>query len=287
MADATNSDKTGMVAYNGTGTFNGRTITAGTGISVANGDGVSANPTISAGATIATTYTEDSGSATPSLNNLNILGGTGITTSGAGSTVTIDADASVPTTFTEDSGSATPAANNLNILGTGGIVTSGSGSTVTIDGSGVGGGLWTLLDTKSGAASFYDFTTSLDDTYQAYAIFWDIVISANTTAIVIQVSNDGGGSFISTASYWSGLASTSIGAVIGNGGSAASNDYGWAWVYNVGTSTNVVVSGFGRKGGGNKSTSCEAITSVNALRLRPLGSSPTISSGSARLYGVG
>jgi hypothetical protein len=40
---------------------------------------------------VPTTFTEDSGTATPAANNLNIVGGAGITTSGSGSTVTITA----------------------------------------------------------------------------------------------------------------------------------------------------------------------------------------------------
>lgn len=39
--------------------------------------------------TVATTYTEDSGTATPAANNLNVNGSNGIKTSGTGSTVTI------------------------------------------------------------------------------------------------------------------------------------------------------------------------------------------------------
>lgn len=88
--------------------------------------------TASLNGTVATTYVEDVGSATPSANTLSIRGAAGITTSGAGSTVTITAGGTIPTTFTEDSGSATPSANNLNVLGGTGIATSGAGSTVTI-----------------------------------------------------------------------------------------------------------------------------------------------------------
>jgi hypothetical protein len=40
---------------------------------------------------VATTYQEDSGTATPALNILNVLGGTGVTTSGTGNTITINA----------------------------------------------------------------------------------------------------------------------------------------------------------------------------------------------------
>lgn len=39
---------------------------------------------------VATLYTEDIGTATPAANNLNVLGGTGISTSGFGSTITIN-----------------------------------------------------------------------------------------------------------------------------------------------------------------------------------------------------
>jgi hypothetical protein len=47
--------------------------------------------TIQAAGSVATTYDEDSGSATPSAGVLNIVGGTGITTQGSGNTVTINA----------------------------------------------------------------------------------------------------------------------------------------------------------------------------------------------------
>lgn len=40
--------------------------------------------------TIATQYTTDSGIAVPAANNLNVLGGAGASTSGAGSTITIN-----------------------------------------------------------------------------------------------------------------------------------------------------------------------------------------------------
>lgn len=104
------------------------------------GDGflsVAGNPgsftlTISDDGTVATTFTEDSGTATPLSNNINILGGTGVDTSGAGDTITIEAADAVPLLFTEDSGTATPALNNLNISGGNGIGTTGAGDTVTV-----------------------------------------------------------------------------------------------------------------------------------------------------------
>jgi hypothetical protein len=98
---------------------------------------VSGNPgtntlTISQNGTVATSYAEDAGSAVPSAGVLKIIGGMGISTTGAGNTVTINASASTPLTFTEDAGTATPALNNLNVFGGTGITTSGAGSNVTI-----------------------------------------------------------------------------------------------------------------------------------------------------------
>lgn len=46
--NAINLSASGIAAYDGAGTFAGRTITAGTGITVSNGSGVSGNPTINA-----------------------------------------------------------------------------------------------------------------------------------------------------------------------------------------------------------------------------------------------
>jgi hypothetical protein len=93
---------------------------------------VSVGGTISTSGAVATSYTADAGSAVPALGVLNVLGGTGCSTSGAGSTLTINADSAVPLSFSTDSGSAVPAANVITIAGGAGISTSGAGSTVTI-----------------------------------------------------------------------------------------------------------------------------------------------------------
>lgn len=176
MANATNSDKTGVSCYDGAGTFNGRTITAGTGISVADGDGVSANPTISADDVVATSYTADSGSAVPVANNLNVLGGTGIDTSGADDTLTISASADVATTYTTDSGIATAAANNINVVGTGSTSTSGSGSTITINSTGGSAG-GVIQQMRTATTSYLtlggniDFDNSIPQSSQGSQLF--------------------------------------------------------------------------------------------------------------------
>jgi hypothetical protein len=84
--------------------------------------------------TVVKTVAGDSGTATPSSHSFTVTGGTGVTTTGSGSTITIDAAATTPLSFPTDSGTATPAANALTIAGGEGIDVSGSGSTVTIAG---------------------------------------------------------------------------------------------------------------------------------------------------------
>ena len=133
----------GVVTETLTGNSGGAVGPTGNNINVV-GDGtfitVAGNPgtstlTIGHGGAFATQFTEDAGIAVPAAGNLNIVGGTGISTSGAGSTVTITAIGGTPTTFTANSGSATPALNNLNVLGSGGVTTTGSGDTITITAS--------------------------------------------------------------------------------------------------------------------------------------------------------
>jgi hypothetical protein len=105
----------------------------GTGPLSVQGDPGTNTLTITDSGTLATSYVEDTGSAAPTGGVLNVVGGTGVTTSGAGNTITITAGAEVPTTFVENTGSATPSVNTLNVVGTGSITTSGAGSTITIE----------------------------------------------------------------------------------------------------------------------------------------------------------
>lgn len=276
MANSTNSDKTGVSCYDGSGTYNGRTITAGSGISVADGDGVSGNPTISADADVATTYTADSGSATPAANNLNVLGGTGIDTSGSGSTLTITGSDAVPLTFTADSGSATPASNNLNIVGTNGISTSATGDTVTVDGSGLGGA-WVLIDTiNTTGVTEWEFT-DLDSTYLTYLLRYSVNTSAGST-FYIQVSDNNGSSYYTTL-YSNSRSATPAGMNISSTSSFAG---GYAMLYGIGVATVTIANINGRYGIFN-SASAEAATSVNAIRIKTV---PNITGGSASLWGL-
>lgn len=65
------------------------TLTAGTGITITNAAG---SITIDAAASAALSFPTDSGTATPAANALTVVGGTGISTSGSGSTVTVSSD---------------------------------------------------------------------------------------------------------------------------------------------------------------------------------------------------
>lgn len=86
--------------------------------------------TLSDDGAIATTYTADSGTATPSSNNLNIVGSGIISTSGSGDTITITAAGSVPVAIHTDSGNAIPSGGVLNVLGGNNITTTGSGNSI-------------------------------------------------------------------------------------------------------------------------------------------------------------
>ena len=81
---------------------------------------------------IPTSFPTNLGTAVPVANILNVLGGTGITTSAVGNTITItNTSTQNPTTFNTDAGSAVTVANAITFHGTNGITFSGAGSTVT------------------------------------------------------------------------------------------------------------------------------------------------------------
>jgi hypothetical protein len=104
----------------------------GTTITIAGNPGTSTLTASTTGA-VATSYPTNSGTAIPALGVLNVFGGNGMTTSGAGNTVTVTSTATFPT----DSGTATPTSGGaLTIHGGTGITTSGAGSTVTITNTG-------------------------------------------------------------------------------------------------------------------------------------------------------
>ena len=153
---------------------------------------------------IPTSFVTDAGTAQPIANTLEVLGGTGITTSGATNVVTISLSGtgSVQTLTGNSGGPISPTAGNINTLGTGSITIVGSGSTLTSQLTGltihnvlIGAGTATITKVapsatsgvpliSQGAASDPVFGTAVvagggtgDTSFTAYA-----VITGGTTA---------------------------------------------------------------------------------------------------------
>lgn len=127
-------DSTNFTATSGAITSNPITITAGTGLSGGGSVNLGGSVTLNAGPTVATTYVCNTGSATPALNVLNVLGDTaqGVSTSGASSTATV----TVANATTSSKGVSSY--NSTNFTVTAGNVTSNA---ITINtGTGLSGG---------------------------------------------------------------------------------------------------------------------------------------------------
>ena len=106
-ANAINVSTGGVIAFDGTATFNSRTITAGTGITVTNGSGVSGNPTIAASG-MGLTWTDNSGTFTAVANHGYFITATATPTlpasPSAGDTVAFAIDAAAVATVTGNTG---------------------------------------------------------------------------------------------------------------------------------------------------------------------------------------
>lgn len=120
----------------------------------------------------ALTITGDAGgSLSPVADNWNIVGGTGISTSGAGNTLTItNTDPASDLTMTAESGGPIfPLLGNWIIEGGTGITTSGAGNTITIDATGGGGGITgyitTTYSTPGSGTHVFDASTQWVDVF--------------------------------------------------------------------------------------------------------------------------
>ena len=85
------------------------------------------------GAATPTSCVTDSGTATPALNVLNVLGGTLCDTAGAGNTITLNVDGTVIASLVSDSGTATGSSNSATVTGGTLIGTTATGATLTIN----------------------------------------------------------------------------------------------------------------------------------------------------------
>lgn len=275
-------------------------VAGGTGIATTGTVGPN-TVTISATGAVATSYVTNSGTAIPSGNVLDVLGGTGITTSGSGHTVTITASTAVPLTFDTDSGTATPAANAITFHGTGGITTSGAGSTVTINGSGIGAGAWVLLQTQTvTGASTATFTTNFSSSYNYYRLYFYNVTDTSagaSTAFLVQLSTNAGSSYI-TSGYKTNN-DTPAGIYLFQWGSSITTLVGQGYVdlinfsSGVGypTGVNAIAALYDPSGGsvvngtlGNVGVYTTSSTIVNALRV--VTNDSTSFSGTFSLYGI-
>jgi len=218
---------TGIAARTGTSTWATRTITAGTGVSITNGDGIAGNPTISATSAVPTTFTTDSGVATPAANNLNIVGtaAQGISSSGSGSTVTL----TVANATTSQKGVVALATNAEAIAGT------DTAKAITADdlkaklgaqtlhgvsvGAGTTGALaWTAAGTNgqvlvgsSAADPVFSTLTSSDSSvsFTTGAGTLSLQVAGGTT-VGKTITGDSGGALSPTAGNWNLLGTGSI-----------------------------------------------------------------------------
>lgn len=109
----------------------------GTGVVEVTGNPGTSTLTISVDQTVAETFTTDSGTATPVANNIDIIGGTGITTSAVGDTIIITSSATTGILQLEGDNGDTASGASVNVLGGDNITTAGdNASTITIAVSG-------------------------------------------------------------------------------------------------------------------------------------------------------
>ena len=164
-------------------------------------------------------FVTSSGTALPNgAGVLNVLGGTGISTVGAGNTVAIAITGAVATSYDGNSGTATPSAGVLNIVGDGSTaLTAASGNTITITAIGGGGGGGSVLDVIGGNNITITGTSTIDP----------IVNVSGTTNHCVQIGN-ASGSLTSVANGTTGQVLTAqTGAdpiwTTGGGGSGTSS----------------------------------------------------------------
>lgn len=191
---------------------------------------------------------------------------------------------------------STGAVQSVSGVGTTGqVLTSNGAAALPTWQTGSGGNLVLIQSqTVSGAASVV-FTTGITATYNNYAFLCSNVNTSVATALALQISTNGGSSYITTAysggqgflSYggttWS-TASSTTGLQYGTMGGGAQPNFGfWTWCWDI---TNGSYPLFMMMAGGNinSQASCyNTNTTVNAFRYLP--ASGTIS-GNFTLYGL-
>lgn len=143
------------------------------------------------GGNVPTQFTEDSGVAVPVANNLNVFGGSGISTSGAGSTVTISVkNSTTDTGQTINNQTITLSTINCSVAGTYFFTT----QVAAYDVAGVeaaGGSLYTTVRSTGGVVTVIDDTDAIAHrTSNLTAI--DYQITASGTNAIFQVTGQNG-----------------------------------------------------------------------------------------------
>lgn len=86
-------------------------------------------------------------------------------------------------------------------LGSGFTVTDNGSGEAQVDGGGSGGSLVKVEQHIASASSTIDFTTGLTGTYAVYMVVLDRVVPSTQTDLLLQVSTDGGSTWITGSSY--------------------------------------------------------------------------------------
>jgi hypothetical protein len=176
-----------------TGSFTWQTLTAGTGMSIVNGP---SSTTLNASATTPLSFPTDSGTATPALNALTVVGAGGITTSGSGATLTITGSGAGFTWNDVTGTSASMAVNNGYVADNAALVTltlpstAAFGSLIEVTGGVSGTGLWKIAQNSGQTIHFGNVatTTGVGGYLQATAQYDSVRLlcnKANTDWVVL------------------------------------------------------------------------------------------------------
>jgi len=130
---------------------------------------------------IATSFTTDSGTATPAANNINVLGGVGITTTGSGSTITISGSGILKLNYVLNTAATYAVLTTDTIIG---INRAGAVTVNLLAAPATTGTIWIIKDV-SGAAAANNITvaaaanidgaasTVINVNYGSLTIFWN------------------------------------------------------------------------------------------------------------------
>lgn len=210
--------------------------------------------TVSAGGGMASLYTEDVGTAAPSAGNLNVLGGTGMNTSGATDTVTINLD--IPVTVPHGG------TNNTSFTAYS-VICAGITSTGTFQNV-VGVGTADQVLTSNGAAALPSWQTpggALDSiVIQTFTANGTYTPTSGMTYCIVECLGGGG----------AGGGAPASGAQEATGGGGGSGEYarGVFSASDIGASKSVTIGSGGTgnsasTGGNGGNTSLDSLISAN------------------------